>query len=543
MQQLFIHGGKVWTGDTKLPFAEALLVRGNRFIAVGNLEEVRNALDNSEIIELSLNGNLVMPGITDAHIHLTAFAKQNLYLDLKNTRSLEELLDAIKSYARNHPEGAWIRGVGYNEMKWKNPKKLSRALLDSLDLPNPIIVDRYCGHVHVVNTLALEKAKLLENPSISDNIERDSSGMLTGRIYEEGALPIIKLVEREYETPDRVIELTTQACFQLSKIGITSVHACDAPSYGLGEDVFAFQSLEERGSLPIRVFTYHDRLPNFNFRTGFGDMWIRYAGLKVFLDGSLGGHTAALISPYTDKPNEKGLLLYSDNDLYELLYDAISRSIQVQIHMIGDAAIQQAIRVVKHLSMVVKNKLDLPIRFNHLIMCHPEQVNEIKSISLPICLDIQPIQLHTDRTMAPLRLGPERAFYSYPFKSLYETGLIVTGSTDCPMELPNPWLGIWAAVCRCELDGSPLKYLDSNERLTLDQAFHIFTVNPPKAVGMGQIMGKIKRGYLADFVVVNGDPSSMDPHNLKDTSVVYTFVDGKLSYGNIGNWPCIAKIK
>lgn len=544
MEQLLVYGGKVWTGDSDKPFAEALLVEGNRFIAVGTLEEVRNAAkkaENKKTTELHLNGNLVMPGISDAHFHFTAFAKQNLYLDLQDIRSLDELLETIKNYARQVPAGSWIRGVRYNEMNWEKPEKLSRSVLDSLNLPHPVILSRYCGHAHVANTLALEKGGLLQSPNLSsDEMERDSSGQLTGNIFERAAMPLLRRVEEEYETPEKMQKGVAEAGFIVAKTGTTSVHASDARSYGLGEDIFAFQGLAEEGALPIRVNTYHDALPNFTFRTGFGDTWVRYGGLKVFLDGSLGGHTAALLSPYSDKADEKGILLYSDDELYNLLYDAASRSIQVQIHMIGDAAIEQGIRVVKRLLSNIE-KPALPFRFNHLIVCHPEQIEELKT--LPIVADIQPTQSYTDRVMAPSRLGSDRLPYLYNFRTLYETGLLLTGSSDCPMELPNSWLGIWAAVARSEMDGAPLSYLNPDETLTLEQALRIYTVNPPEAAGMGHILGKIKEGYLADFTIIDGDPFTMPVQQLKDTESLYTFVDGKLSYGNIENWPHIKDIR
>ena len=223
------------------------------------------------------------------------------------------------------------------------------------------------------------------------------------------------------------------------------MHACDAPLYGLLEDIAALQDLREAGELPLRVISYHDAFPNLNFRSFLGDDHICYGGLKIFLDGSLGGHSAALREGYSDQPSVRGQLCHSDRELMEMLAEAQARKIQVQMHMIGDASIDQAIRVSKELLERTGKAPAYPLRFNHVIVSHPEQLDAMKSLG--VVVDLQPIQAFTDREMAPERLGKKRMEGTYPFRRLYDAGLLVTGSSDAPIEHPNPWLGIWAAVC------------------------------------------------------------------------------------------------
>lgn len=523
-----VYGGKIWTGNNDNAFAEALLVKNGEFHAVGSKEYVESRIDKREPVEyINAQGSLVIPGISDAHEHLTTYCKQGLYLDLTNTKSIDEMLKQIEQYVRKTPQCTWLRVVGYNETLWENQIFPTMDMLDAVCGSKPLLASRYCGHIHVANSVAIKMAGLWD--SRDTNIIRDKNGIPTGKITETGAGPILAEIIKEHETKNRLRALSLERCKSLAAMGITAIHACDAPLYGLAEDIAMFQDLHDCGELPVRVIAYHDKLPNLSFRSAYGNRFVSYAGLKIYIDGALGGRTAALRQPYSDAPASTGQFIRSDEDLYGIMREAQIRDIQVQIHMIGDAAIDQAIRVAERVEKDLGGKPRFPLRFNHVIVSPPDQLEHM--VGLNAVLDIQPVQSYTDRFMAPSRLDTERMQYTYSFRRLYDSGLLITGSSDAPMEDANPWLGIWAAVCRTDEEGKPLSHFKMDEILTLDEALTIYTKNPYKAIGWDGY-GTITEGAKADFVILENDPFESDPQSLKNVKVRSTYLEGVKTYGD-----------
>jgi predicted amidohydrolase YtcJ len=527
MQNSLAVKGRIWTGEETSPFAEAFLVENGFIAAVGNVQEIR-ARAPGKTDWVDAGRNLVTPGLSDCHIHLTAQARQDLYVDLGRVRSLDEALEELRSRAKKLPKGSWVRGVNYNEEAWKEVLKPTRELLDATGLENPLVISRYCGHVHVANTEALARGGLWD--SADPNVVRGADGTPTGVLNEGAAGPLISSIADECEKPGTITALLEETCKRLASLGITTAHACDAPSYALGEDIRAFQELEEQGRLPLRILCYHDALPNFSFRSGFGSERVRYAGFKVFCDGSIGGHTAAMSAPYADNPATSGQLNHDDEELYALLAAARKRDIQVQIHVIGDLAIDQAVRTVERIEREL-GLPKLPYRFNHCTYCPQDLVKRMKRLG--VAVDAQPVQPFRNRRMAPARLGTGRLPFSYAYRRFFDEGLVVTGSSDGPIEDLNPWAGIWAAVNRTDGSGAPMRYSPPDDRLSLDEALRMYTVNPWIAVGRGNELGKILPGYGADFTVLDCDPFEYPSDELKNVRHRCTFVGGVPAWGGI----------
>jgi predicted amidohydrolase YtcJ len=527
MKDSLVVKGRIWTGDEANPFAESFLVENGIVAAVGSADEIRRKAPAGADL-LDAGEALVTPGLSDCHIHLTAQARQDLYVDLGQVRSLGEALEQLRNRAEKLPKGSWIRGVNYNEEAWKEVVRPTRELLDAAGLENPLVISRYCGHVQVAGTEALKKSGLWD--SGDPNVVRDGAGIPTGVLNEGAGGPIISAIAAEYEKPDRITSLVGETCKRLASLGITAIHACDAPSYALGEDIRAFQELEEEGRLPLRILCYHDALPNFSFRSGFGSNRVRYAGFKVFCDGSIGGHTAAMSAPYADNPSTSGQLNHDDEELYALLAAAQKRDIQVQIHVIGDLAIDQAVRTVERLTREL-GRPKRPYRFNHCTYCPGDLMKRMKRLG--IVVDAQPVQPFRNRRMAPARLGDKRLPFSYAYRRFFDEGLIVTGSSDGPIEDLNPWAGIWAAVNRTDEHGVPMRYSPPDDRLSLDEALRMYTVNPWIAVGRENELGRILPGCGADFTVLDCDPFELPPADLKDVRHRCTFVEGHPAWGEI----------
>lgn len=519
---LFVYGGTVWTGNPAQPRAEAFLAEKDRFTAVGSREYVESKCP-SGARRIDVKGSLVIPGMTDSHIHLTAYCKQGMYLDLAHVRSIDEAVRLLKSYIADHPDYHWIRAINFNETNWEEPILPTMKLLDSVDSERGILLSRYCGHVQVVNGRAMTECGLRE--SSDPNVVRGKDGLPTGLLNEGAASPVLERIKEEHESPKRTREYIRSGCRHLASLGITAVHACDVPAYGLPEDMTAIEHLAESGELPLRVIAFYDKMPD---SCGFDGGLVSCGGYKAFVDGNLGGRTAALREDYSDCAGERGLILMSDDELFNILRESDVRNVQVQMHMIGDAAIDQAIRVGKRLSGLPGGRAGYHLRFNHLIVSPPDQLEDMKELG--VVVDIQPIQVHTDRHMAPSRLGHERMQHSYSFRRLYDSGLIITGSSDAPVEDPNPWLGIWAAVCRTDTDGSQLPDSKKDEVLTLDEALTIYTKNPYRAIMSPNGYGDISELSKADFVILENNPLDGDKQALKDVKVRETYLDGRRTY-------------
>ena len=524
----FVVRGRIWTGCRERPWAEAAAVSGGRFVCVGSLCDARAACPTGEVEDWG--DNLVMPGMTDSHMHLTAFARQDLYVNMLRINSLDEAATMLRAHAREVGPGAWIRAINYNEMAWPDGKRTppTKEWLDALGLENPVIMSRYCGHNHVANTRAMKEGGLWD--SADPCVLRGEDGVVTGLIIEGGAAPLIEAAARECETPEKLTAAMGKAVREMTSYGVTAAHACDAATYGLGEEIFTWQDLYEKGKLPIRIVCFHDRLPNFTYRSGLGNEQIRYGGLKLFLDGNLGGNTAAMREPFDDKPDTCGVLNHTDEELLSLLREARKCDIQVQMHMIGDRAIEQALdaveKVVAEFGYERLSSKKPAWRFNHVIVCPKDLRERLARLKDLIALDVQPCQAYTDRVMAPLRLGSRRVRDAYPLRSLWDAGLLIAGGTDAPMEIENMWLGIWAAVCRTDDDGAPLAY-DPTEKLILEEALTAWTVNPWIEVGLGNEFGRIEEGFHADFTVVDGDPFKRSTMDLRNTRHLVTYLEGR----------------
>lgn len=525
MSQATLVLGKVWTGNTDERWIDAFYVENGVIQKTGSKADVVDFLKDREYDVLDFGKNMVMPGMADGHMHLTAYAKQSLYLDLSAVESLEELAKALREHVQSLPKGTWIRTLNYNDKNWSDGLKPDIQLLDSIAPDHPVLLSRYCGHIHVANTLALKQAGMWD--SNDPYIIRGENGAPTGYLTEGAAAPILEILSGIYESYDSTVMMLEKACLELASHGITSVHACDAPSYALEEDMVACQDLYEKNRLPLRVVCYFDRLPNYNIKSGFGNDMLSFGGYKLFADGNLGGHTCAVREPFSDEPENCGVLNHSDEELYALVKEAQQRKIQIAIHSIGDRALEQVVSTLERITAEI-GAPELPYRIIHAIICPPDLLERMKKLNLVI--DTQIIQVHTDRSMAPVHVGSDRISHCYAYKKIHTAGVVMTCGSDAPVENPNPWLGIWAAVNVADVSGKMLMGRNASDRLTLEEALEIYTVNSWKALRKENAFGLIKEGYRADFTVVHGDPFEMDPLKLYTVEHLATFVDGACTW-------------
>ena len=520
MDKFLIVKGRIWNGEPDSSFSESFLVRNDTIIAAGGFSDMQQlAPDGTELIDVG--ENTVFPGMTDAHTHFLAFAELNLYVNMQPAQSFEEAMEMLSSAKDSLQPGGWIHGVNYNEVPW-GVTRVTRRDLDKFFPDNPVMISRYCGHVHVANTAALKAASMMDANDI--NIPKDENGDLLGILNEGAGAPMLDIISRIFETDERKEKLMSAACLAFSSVGITTIHDCDAPTYALGTDLKLLQRLDRHDKLTLRIITYHDRMPNYNLATGFGNNKLSFGGFKVFTDGSVGGHTAAMTRPYADDLSTCGCLNHSNEELYDLIAGAHVRDIQVQIHAIGDLAVTQVVDTLEKI-IAKYGRPRLPYRLNHGSVTTQALVDRLQSLG--VAFDIQPSQAFRNRVMSPARLGPERSKNSFCFRRFWKTGLPVNSSSDAPIETISPWWGIWTLCTRTNLDGTKLAWYDPDEVLPLVDAIRTYTLNPWTTIGKDHEYGKLLPGYKADFTVVEGNPFDMPLSELRHVQNVMTFCGGE----------------
>jgi len=521
--------GSLWTGDPRRPRAEALVVKGGDIIAVGSYEEVRDGRQPGGVEWIDAGRRTVLPGITDSHLHLGALVRQGSALSLYEASSREDLLERVRRKGAELSPDRWIHGVRFDNSRWPDTAMPTLEELDGLGLPNPVLLVRVCTHVHVVNSRALHEAGLSAAGLTGAGVVRDGRGRFTGTLLEGSAGPVIRAMERDTAGAARALKETM---LTLASEGITGVHTCSAPSYGLGEDLGAYRVLHERGEFPVRVRLYSDEpLPVWE-SSGQGDEWLCYGGRKFFLDGSLGGRTAAMTFPYEDAPSTRGVLNRSDEEFFRQAREEHAAGNQVQVHAIGDAAVDQFIRAMEALRDLPPLPSGLRHRVVHLQVCRPDQVRDLARLGV-VC-DVQLAFVPSDIAIAEGRIGRARLGWAYAWKSMLRAGLLLTGSSDAPVEPTNPWRGVWAAVNRVDDEGRPAGGWLPGQRLTLDEALALFTVNAAEAVGQGDKFGSLRSGSRADLVILNRDIDLTPPGELKDVKPILTMAGGKITFQAAG---------
>ncbi|MGC9372323.1 MAG: amidohydrolase [Thermovirgaceae bacterium] len=534
-RKLLISGASVWTGDLSRPSAGAVLIENGIIAAVGSPEEVSSLPGASGAFRVDAQGASVVPGLTDSHLHLTALARQQAALSLHKARSREHLLELVRQRAAETRPGEWIYGVGFNNAAWPDGRLPTMEELDGLGIPNPVLLLRICAHVHVVNSRALEAAGLSTDMP-GQGVMRDGRGNMTGTLLEDAAKPVAEAMKKTMYRSGAEEGSLRETMAGLAAEGITTVHTCSAASYGLEENIEAYRKLAARGALPLRVRLYADEvIPGWNV-SGDGDEWLAYGGVKFFLDGSLGGRTAAMSFPYVDEPSTRGILNMDEEDFRKKLADAHKRGLQSQVHAIGDAAIDQFIQAAQSLEGLPPLPGGLRHRLVHAQICRPDQMDRLALLGI-VC-DVQPVFVPSDIHITEPRIGTGRLGWAYAWKSMLEKGILLTASSDTPVEPTNPWRGIWAALARVDDEGNPPGGWLPEQKLDLRQALTLYTVNPWRAIGEGR-SGLIRQGNRADLVLLDRNLFETPVEKLPEVRPVMTFVGGRLSWGDLPDWEAV----
>ena len=510
---------------------EAMAVLGGRILYTGDRKGAMDAFPAGVTPEvIDLGGKTAVPGFIDSHLHLVSFGLGLRNIFLGDVRSIEELKEAVKRRAESAESGEWILGRGWDQDVFREKRYPTRKDLDEAAPGRPVYLTRACGHISVASSRALEIAGVTAGTPDPPGgaIDRDPYGDPTGVLRESAQ----SLVQAKIPKPgplDLEEALKKAARYVLSK-GITSVHSNDGQaSFQVMMELY--RKLRESG-IPLRVYwdlpwDFMKDLVSTPLRTKDGDDYFRIGGVKLFADGSLGGRTAALEEPYSDDPSTRGILVLDETELKERVYLAHAVGMQVAIHAIGDRAVRVALEAIDAAQTRLPRK-DPRHRLIHTQILSPILITGMKRSG--VVADVQPKFISTDMRWAQQRVGTERLRSSYAWRTMLKAGIPLAGGSDCPVEPPDPLLGIYCAVTRKDMEGHPVMGFFPNERVTLEEALRMFTLGGAYAAFEEDLKGTLEPGKLCDFVVLSGDPFRVLPEEIKDLDVLMTVVGGEVAY-------------
>ena len=528
---LLYFNGRIHTLDAARPLVEALSVSGGRIVETGSSSELLSHLPPG-VRRIDLGGKTVIPALTDAHAHLIGYAVESAWLDLAGTTSLEDVLGMISAKLPDTRGGGWILGRGWDQNDWPVARYPERGALDRIASKNPVYLIRVCGHAAFVNSVALAIAGITrETPDPpGGRILKDATGEPTGILLDNAVELVSGRIPPTAQEEKR--KLLVAAVHRCLAFGLVGVHEMGVSA----KDVSLYRELSRAGELPFRVTAYlsADDPANAVFLEsgpppGHPDDHFRIVGAKFYADGSLGARSAALLEDYSDDALNRGILMKSPGELYREILPWYEAGFQCAVHAIGDAAVREVLDVYARLE-AEHPASDRRNRVEHAQVVSAPDVPRFAALG--VIPSMQFTHCTSDMPWAEARLGQERIRGAYAWRSLISAGSRIPGGSDFPVESPNPFLGIYAAVTRRDAAGRPEAGWRPSERLTIDEAVRAFTVDAAYAAHAEAFAGSLSEGLLADFVVISGDIFSMKPSEIPSVRVLATVLAGEIVYGS-----------
>ena len=496
-----------------------------RITAVGTAAEVAARAPGAR--QVDMGGRTVLPGLIDAHGHVFGLGQQLTQLDLSSSTSLADATRAIGSYARANAGLAWIRGRGWNQENWKLGRFPTAADLDPVESSRPVWLERVDGHAGWANSRTLALAGITKSTPdpAGGKIERDANGEATGVLIDAAQELVTRIMPAQTEAEGRtVLERSLQ---EIARVGLTSVH--DA-GVGVAEDRL-YRDYADNKKLTARVYGMiggtdkdFDQLAKNGPLRDYADGMYALRSVKLYSDGALGSRGAALIKPYSDETHSHGLLFFKAAQMDAMMTKAMRKGYQVNVHAIGDAGNKQILDIYKK-EVAATNSAAQRHRIEHAQVVAPEDIPRFKSLG--IIPSMQPTHATSDKNMAETRVGPERIKGAYAWRSFLHQGSRIACGSDFPVESPNPFFGIHAAVTRMDANGQPVAGWYPNQAMSLKEAFRCFTLDAAYAGHQENTLGSLEPGKHADFIVIDRDLFKMPTYDIHKTGVLETWVGGK----------------
>lgn len=517
---LALVNGRIWTGDGRTPWSRAMLVRGGRVAALGDNATIRSQAKGGRILDLQ--DAFVCPGFIDSHVHFLTGGHRLASVQLRDAKSPEEFSQRIAGFARNKPKGAWIRGGDWDHELWPNAPLPHRKWIDSATPDHPVWVNRLDGHMALANSAALRLAGVTKSTAnvAGGEIVRDANGEPTG-LLKDNAMSLVDRVEPPYSAreDDDALEAAMR---YVAEQGVTSVH-----HVGTWQDLAVFE--RNRSRLKTRIYaavplSTHERLAARIRKQGRGDEWLRIGMLKGFADGSLGSHTAAFLEPYTDKPSDRGLLVTKEEDLLRWTEAGLRAQLQVCIHAIGDRANRIVLDIYEKVART-QSLRDPRWRIEHAQHLSPSDIPRFARLG--VIASMQPYHAIDDGRWAERVIGKERCRGTYAFRSLLSAQARLAFGSDWYVAPPTPLEGIYAAATRATLDGRNPSGWYPEQKIPVEDALAAYTSNGAIASFEERVKGILTPDLLADFVVLDRDPTKVPLSEIRFIKILATCANGE----------------
>jgi len=521
---LAVVNARVWTGDSTRPWAEAIAVRGDRIASVGSSAAVRKLAAGARVIDAA--GQMVVPGFIDAHVHFLTGGFRLSSVQLRDAKTPSEFIARIKAFAASAPKGAWITGGDWDHEQWGGELP-RRDWIDSVTPNNPVWVTRLDGHMSLANSAALRAAKVTRSTRdvAGGTIVRDAAGEPSG-VLKDNATSLVESVmpDPPAELEDRALDA---AMNYVAAQGVTSV-----TNMGTWRDLAIFERAHKASRMRTRIYAAvplatWEQLRDTVAARGRGDAWLQIGGLKGFVDGSLGSHTAAMLQPFSDVPTDTGLLVNTPEDLYTWTSGADKAGLNVIVHAIGDRAIRLQLDIFERVEKE-NGPRDRRFRIEHAQHIAPADIPRFSTLG--VIASMQPYHAIDDGRWADKVIGPERAKTTYAFRSLRDAGATLAFGSDWFVAPPTPIEGIYAAVTRRTIDDKNPGGWVPEQKISVEDALRAYTHGSAYASFTEKEKGKLAAGALADFAMIDRDLTRIAPETIRDAHVALTVVGGQVVY-------------
>lgn len=519
--QKIITNGKVWTGNDNQKWATTVLIKENRIHAVGN-ENIITQNPDAEIIDVG--GKLVLPGFIDNHTHFMDGANSLVSVQTINATSEEEFTNIIKEYAATMPKDEWMLGGIWDHEAWGGTLP-HKNWVDDATQDNPLMLYRTDGHIAFANSRALKLAGVDKNTPDPEGgiIVRDNDGEPTGVLIDNA----MYLVSKFYPAPteEKIDNMFDVGMEEALKNGVTQVHSIDMAVW---DNLSIYQRAEAENRLKIRTYyvthiSKRHELAEFIKKNGKGNNFLRFGAVKVMVDGALGSGTAWFHEPFTDEPDNSGFPIWPMEELKVMLKESHDYDFQLVIHGIGDKANDEILNIVEEIGASGHRA-----RIEHAQHLSPTSFNRFKELG--VIAAVHPYHVYDDGRFAEKRIGAERLKGTYAFKSLLDSGAMVSFGSDWFVAPLKPLLGIYVATTRHTADGKNPNGWIPQEKISVTDAVKAYTINNAYAGNQENDLGTIEVGKLADMVVLSDNIFEIEPENIKDTKVIMTIIDGQIAY-------------
>jgi len=519
---LVITSARIFTSDPEGPWAEALAVRGDRIISVGSNAEVADLIGPATEHIVAPPG-MVVPGFIDSHVHFLDGGFSLASVQLRDAATPAEFTDRIGAYAAGLAAGEWITNGDWDHENWGGELP-QHGWIDAVTPDNPVLINRLDGHMVLANSTALDLAGVSADTADvpGGEIVRDAEGNPTGVLKDNAMALVYDAMPAPSEAQlDRALQAISE---HVAAQGVTSVH--DMAGW---QSQATYRRAHEAGRLNTRVYSV---VPLSDWRRladeveveGRGDEWLRVGGLKGFMDGSLGSHTAAFFEPFTDTPGDRGFFINDLIDMASWINDADAAGLQIMVHAIGDRAISALLDI--QADMVVANgERDRRFRIEHAQHIHPDDI--VRFAEQNVIASMQPYHAIDDGRWAERVIGPERAKTTYAFRALLDAGVPVAFGSDLMVAPPMPLLGIYAAVTRQTLDGAHPEGWVPEEKISVEDALVAYTRTAAYAAFDEDLKGTLSAGKLADLVMIDRDLTRIPPEQIREARVTRTLIGGR----------------